>query len=369
MENGKNTISFGGRKYEYEKVSIDDSDFLERLKFLKKPANSLWYYGTIPKCSGKGLQSGRFPKEKRGRPKVVAIVGARKMTSYGETHAFNLAKRLSELGIIVASGMATGIDSAAHRGALAGYRERNGDSFFSNCLGSGQVTKKVDIRADCDLEGFSNEKNNADTLPCPTIAFLGTPISKIYPSQNRRLFEEIIGTGGAVFSEYGPEESPMFRSSFLTRNRLIAGVADAVVVVEADLKSGSLNTAAHAIEQGVPLLAIPGDLSRQMSRGCNQLFGKGVAACTCIEDVLNVLYPGGIKHRIEKKESPEFVGTEDEKKILKVLTDGSESGDEILEKIASSDSEFDATRFNIAITMLEIKGVVKREFGNRWTLA
>jgi len=305
------------------RVIPSNFDYLKRLECLEKPPEKLCYFGKIPECDGKTNPNPRFPTEAIGRPKTVAIVGARKMTAYGETYAFKFAKELAELGIIVVSGLATGIDSAAHRGALAG----NGR----------------------------------------TIAFLGTQIDKIYPSENRKLFEEILKRDGCILSEYDISDTPHPKTSFLERNRLIAGLSDAVIIIEADLRSGSLNTAAHALEQGVPLFALPGDLSRQMSRGCNQLFNKGASAITDIKDVLNVVLPG---NSIEKKRQKIelFGSTPDEVAVLRALARGMTSGEEILKKIQKTDKEFNVSRFNIAITMLEVRGLVKRELGNQWIL-
>ncbi|MBQ6486373.1 DNA-processing protein DprA [Candidatus Saccharibacteria bacterium] len=326
MKNNKNRVK-KVKNVEFKEILVEKSDYLERLKYLKDPARKLYFYGRIPEFSGKLGANPRFPAEKEGRPRTVAIVGARKMTAYGETWAFKFARELAEAGVIIVSGMALGIDTAAHKGALAGGGR--------------------------------------------TIAFLGTPIDKVYPAENKELFREILEKGGAVLSEYAPGEDlgPKLKTnSFLNRNRLISGISDAVIIVEADLRSGSLNTASHALEQGVPLFAIPGDLSRQMSRGCNQLFNKGASAITCVEDILNAVLPGSIRH--QKAQKIELFGsTPDETEILRILAKGTTSGEEILEEIQKKESKFDISRFNIAITMLEIRGIVKREYGNQWILS
>ncbi|MBP5512180.1 DNA-processing protein DprA [Candidatus Saccharibacteria bacterium] len=304
-----------------------ESEYLKRLTYLQDPPEKLYYYGEIPSCNRGTEPNPRFPLEKPGRPKTVAIVGSRKMTAYGETWAFKLAKELAELGVIVVSGLAIGIDAAAHRGALAG---------------GGQ-----------------------------TIAFLGTSISKVYPAANRDLFQEIIKQHGCVLSENAPgvEIGPKLRtSSFLKRNRLISGLSDAVIIIEADLRSGSLNTASHALSQGVPVFALPGDVTRQMSRGCNGLFNKGAAAVTSVEDVLSSLFSGSIKH--QKRQKIELFGsTPDETAVLKAMSRGSDTGEEIILEVRKKTPDFDVSRFNVAITTLEIRGIVKREYGNRWILS
>lgn len=313
---------------EIKNINISDSKYFSRLEFLEDPPERLYYYGVLPEFSGDLPVNPRFPLEGEGRPRTVAIVGSRKMTTYGETWAFKLAKELAELGVIIVSGMALGIDAAAHRGALA-----------------------ADGR---------------------TIAFLGTPISQVYPVENKRLFREILDQGGCVLSEYPPDVDlgPKLRTnSFLLRNRLISGISDAVIVVEADERSGSLNTASHALEQGVPLFAVPGDLSRQMSRGCNQLFGKGALAVTCADDVMSVIYPGATKRKKKKMKIEMLATSDDEKAILYAISRGMTSGEEILKTLREEWPLFDVSRFNIAITTLELKGVVKREYGNQWVLA
>lgn len=312
---------------EIKRIFPSESKYLSRLTYLKDPPKELYFYGEIPEFTGETEPNPRFPLEGKGRPKTVAIVGSRKMTAYGETQAFRIAKELAELGVIIVSGMATGVDTAAHRGALAGGGR--------------------------------------------TIAFFGTAISQIYPVENKGLFREILAQNGCVLSEYGPgiDVGPKLRTnSFLRRNRLISGISDAVVVIEADERSGSLNTASHALEQGVPVFALPGDVTRQMSRGCNRLFNKGASAITSVEDVLNVLFSGSIRH--QKKQKIELFGaTPDETAILKVISRGFSSGDEMISEIRKKNADFDVSRFNIAITTLEIKGVVKREFGNQWILS
>ena len=313
---------------EIKSISISESKYFSRLEFLKDPPERLYYYGVLPEFSGELPVNPRFPLEGEGRPRTVAIVGSRKMTAYGETWAFKLAKELAELGVIIVSGMALGIDAAAHRGALAGGGR--------------------------------------------TIAFFGTPISQIYPPENKRLFQDIIEQEGCVLSEYPPDIDlgPKLRTnSFLLRNRLIAGISDAVIVVEADERSGSLNTASHALEQGVPLFAVPGDLSRQMSRGCNLLFGKGALAITSADDVMSVIFPGSTKRKRRKTKTEMLASSDDEKAILYAISRGMTSGEEILKALREEWPLFDVSRFNIAITTLELKGVVKREYGNQWILA
>ena len=313
---------------EYKDIKPSSSPYLKRLTYLSDPPKKLFFYGKIPDFDGKTEASKRFPEE-FGRPKTVAIVGARKMTSYGESIAFKIASELASRGVIIASGMALGIDASAHKGALS--------------------------------------------VGGKTIAFLGTEITNIYPPQNRGLFDEILESNGAVFSEYGPGELEACRlgtDSFLRRNRLIAGISDAVIVVEADIKSGSLNTATHAMSEGIPVFAVPGDINRQMSRGCNKLLSKGAFAYTSVDDILEVLYSKPKRKTKKSLKSRNLVDSKDEEFIVEAISKTAGFRDEILDFIRENlDSSFDISRFLTAIMTLELKNVVIKEGDSKWILA
>ena len=292
---------------EINKIRPQDNKYLQMLESIALKPKLLYYYG-------------QWPEE---RVKTVAIVGARKNTKYGEEIAFELAKTLAEKGIIVISGLAYGIDSIAAKGALAGGGK--------------------------------------------TIAILGTEIEKIYPKEHTQLAKEIINHGGVVASEYrhGDEIHPD-TSSFLLRNRIISGLADAVVVVEAREKSGSLNTASHAIAQGKDLFAVPGDINRQTSQGCNRLILSGANPYLGVDDFLKYLFPNA-KSRSKKAKEAQLsllASTNEEREILKLLMSDVRDGDAIVEQL-----KLDVSTFNQTITMLEIKGLVKSLGANYWTLA
>lgn len=283
-----------------------DTEYTSPLDYIALKPKLLYYYGTWP--------------EKR--IKTVAIVGARKCSKYGEEIAYNLAKALAEKGIIVVSGLAYGIDSIAARGALAGGGR--------------------------------------------TIAILGTEIERIYPHEHIKLAEEIVTKGGVVASEYHLGDQIYPKTSFLERNRIISGLADAVVVVEARERSGSLNTASHAITQGKDLFAVPGDINRQTSQGCNRLLATGANPYLGIDDFLKTLFPG-TKTKTKAAQAAQLsllADTPEEKNILQLLFQNVRDGDLIMEKL-----NMDVVTFNQTITMLEIKGAIKSLGANYWTLA
>ncbi|MBR3319367.1 DNA-processing protein DprA [Candidatus Saccharibacteria bacterium] len=288
-------------------IRPQDSKYLQGLDSIALKHNLLYYYGEWP--------------EKR--IKTVAIVGARKNTKYGEEIAYKLAHALGERGIIVISGLAYGIDSIAAKGCLDGGGK--------------------------------------------TIAILGTEIERIYPTEHIALAEKIVNAGGAVASEYRlGDDLGNHRASFLFRNRIISALADIVVVVEAREKSGSLNTASHAIAQGKDLFAVPGDINRQTSQGCNRLIMSGANPLLSVDDFIKYLFPSN-KTRSKKAKEDQislFASNNEERAIMKLLAEDIRDGDIIMEKLG-----MDAMVFNQTITMLEIKGAVRSLGANYWTLA
>lgn len=172
---------------------------------------------------------------------AVAVVGTRKCTRYGLNLAEAFGHALSEAGWTTVSGLARGIDAAAHRGTLRGQ---------------GQA-----------------------------VAVLGSGVDVIYPLENEGLYRSILGGRGAVMSEYPPGTRPD-RWRFPARNRLIAGIASAVVVVEAGEKGGALITARLAAEIGRPVLVVPGDVDRPASVGCNRLIRDGAHPVLGVHDLL-----------------------------------------------------------------------------------
>lgn len=176
---------------------------------------------------------------------AIAIVGSRNPTRGGLENAFRFSRHLAQAGFCIVSGLAEGIDTAAHRGALE--------------------------------------------VGAPTVAVLGHGLDQVYPSSNRSLAEDIF-TVGAVVSEYTLGTPPL-RGHFPRRNRLISGLCLGTLVVEAAKRSGSLITARLAGDQGREVFAIPGSIHNPMSRGCHQLIRQGARLVEGIDDLLNELAP------------------------------------------------------------------------------
>ena len=289
---------------EIKQIRPQENEYIKVLDSIALKPNLLYYYG-------------QWPKE---RIRTVAIVGSRKNTKYGEEVAYKLAYELAKRGIIVVSGLAYGIDSIAARWALDGGGK--------------------------------------------TIAVLGTEIERIYPQTHIELAREIVKRGGVVASEYKLGDRLDRKVSFLHRNRLISGLADAVVVVEAAEKSGTLNTASHAVAQGRDLFAVPGRIYDKMSVGCNQLIMKGANPLTSIDDFMNFMFPKGKSRKQQREQVSLFGDTEEEKAVLELIFNGTRDGDMIMEKL-----DMPVQVFNQTITMLEIKGAVRPLGCNTWTLA
>lgn len=210
-----------------EEILIESEEYPKQLKNIYDPPLKLYVLGN------------KKLLEQRG----IAIVGARKATEYGKNIALQLSRRLSENGINVISGLALGIDTYAHLGTLQ-----------ESCIGK-------------------------------TIAVLGCGLNEIYPKQNRELAKRIIDNGGCIISEYPIGTKPE-KLNFPQRNRIISGLSNGVVVVEASEKSGSLITADFALEQGREVFAVPGNILNQTSVGTNSLIKQGAKLVTNYMDII-----------------------------------------------------------------------------------
>ncbi|MCI9087327.1 MAG: DNA-protecting protein DprA [Clostridia bacterium] len=171
----------------------------------------------------------------------IAIIGCRQASDYGKKVAFRFAYELAKQGIVVISGLARGIDTCGHLGAV----KANGQ----------------------------------------TIAVLGSGFAHIYPAENKGLCREIIQKGGAIITEYLPESKPE-KMHFPARNRLISGLSNGVLVVEAKEKSGTLITVDYALDQGKEVFMVPGNITNPNSDGTNSLIQQGAKLVTKVEDIL-----------------------------------------------------------------------------------
>lgn len=206
-----------------------DSEYPERLRCIPNAPATLYVKGSLP--------ADDIPS--------VAIIGARDATDYGLDIARTFGAGLARQGILVISGMAYGIDSAAQRGAV----EAGGKTF----------------------------------------AVLGNGLDICYPASNFHLYEQILKSGGGILSEL-PLGKPPLPQHFASRNRIISGLADAVIVIEAKQRSGTFITVGNALEQGKQIFAVPGRITDRLSVGCNHLIQEGASLLTSVEEVLEYLH-------------------------------------------------------------------------------
>jgi DNA processing protein len=260
-----------------------------------------------------------------GNPPMVAMVGSRRGSFYGRTVTKRISKELATAGVTVVSGMARGIDTSAHLGALeAGKR---------------------------------------------TVAVFGCGIDVIYPPENKKLFFDIIAHG-AVISEF-PLSTPPEGKNFPRRNRIISGVSLGVVIVEATADSGSLITAAHALEQGREVFAVPGNVGVATSKGTHKLIKQGAKLVEEAQDILTEILPQyGGSHAVDTVKKDDFltkgslakgppsapaVLSDAEDKILQFLSHTPLHIDEI-----SRMSQMEIRRVSTVLLELELKGVISQ---------
>lgn len=281
-----------------KQISPQDSKYLQIISTIAKCPERFYFNGALPET----------------RQTTIAIVGTRRPTAYGREVTHKFAFELAQRGIIIISGLALGVDSIAHRATL----EAGGK----------------------------------------TIAVLANGLDSIYPTSHYGLAKQIVNSGGAIISEYEPDvEARSFQ--FLERNRIVSGLADAVIVTEAAIRSGTLATVTHALEQGREVFVVPGNITSPLSAGCNNLIKQGAHPITCIEDVLEIVAPDLLKSQA----SLPLGNNPAESKIIELLQSGIRDGDEL-----QTLSEIDASQFAQTITMMEISGTIRGLGGNQWTL-
>lgn len=279
-------------------IELESEDYPARLRVLGDAPKKVWLRGALP-----------------SRP-AVAIVGTRRAS--GEALAFTerLALELGRAGVPIVSGGAEGIDAAAHRGALeAGVA---------------------------------------------TVVVHGTSLRDLYPPRNRRLFAQILEAGGAWLSEI-PIGAPAFRSRFLERNRLIAALAELVIVVQAPARSGALSTARFARALDRPLLAVPSGPWDPRGEGTLMLLAAGARLCRGASDVLELLGLPGVP--IDPPRTEPAPASRDAELVLAALADAPAHVDELVARTG-----LPAARVSVALVELSIAGRARQD-GGVWRAA
>lgn len=292
------SIPFAIIRMKINTITPANHPYLRPLVDIPSAPKQLFYRGSIPV----------------NRTPSVAIIGTRRPTAYGRDVGYSLAYDLAKYGIITISGLALGMDGIAHQATL-------------------------------DAGGT-------------TIAVLANSVETIYPATNRDLGQAILDSGGAIISEYEPPTAAR-DFQFLERNRIVSGLSDAVIIIEAAKRSGTLATATHALAQGREVFVVPGNITSPLSAGCNALLKQGANPITCAEDVIEVIAPQLLNNQAKLA----LGNTPLEVRIITLLQSGVRDGDDILTQLA-----IDAAEFNQAVTMMEIDGTIRALGGNQWTL-
>lgn len=291
------SILFNTKLMKINQIRPQDNKFTQIITTIALVPKKLYYIGTLP--------SERRP--------TVAIVGTRKPTTYGKEVTTRFAGELARRGIIIASGMALGVDGLAHRAAL----EAGGT----------------------------------------TIAVQANGLTKLYPRSHEQLGQAIVAGGGAIISEYEPD-IPARDFQFLERNRIVSGLSDAVLITEASLRSGTMSTARHALEQGRDVFVVPGNITSPLSAGCNALLKQGAMPVTSPDDIIEVIAP-----QLLKSQTPLALGDNPlQVRILTLLAEGIRDGDELQQQ-----SGADAGAFATELTMMELNGQIRSLGANQWT--
>jgi DNA processing protein len=276
-------------------LAFDHPDYPELLKTIYDPPPLIYFKG----------------RKEILNKRLIAIVGTRKPTSYGLSAAGEFAKQLSLLGFVIVSGFASGIDTAAHKGAF----EAGGE----------------------------------------TVAVFGCGLDVIYPPDNIRLAEDIINSG-CLISEF-PPKTPTSNWTFPQRNRIISGLSRGVIVVEGSVDSGSLITAKSALDQGREVFAVPGAIESQNSKGPHWLIKQGAKLVESVEDILeelNIPIPA------------DYSGGEKAKKDLSALLEGERAVYALLANeplhidVVSQRTGLPPQEVSSILMMLEVKGYIKQ---------
>ena len=271
-------------------LKIDDPDYPGLLRGIHDPPEILYCAGDLSLLS--------MP--------CIAVVGTRRCSPYGRWAAAEISGAIARSGTCVVSGMASGIDSAAHMGALSAGGK--------------------------------------------TIAVFGTGVDVCFPASNRKLFG-MIAESGLIISEYGPGEGPA-AWHFPARNRIISGISRATVIVEGALKSGSMITANLALEQGREVFAVPGNINQPNSKGVNRLIADGACPITGLDELPRLLGIGGMS-----SEKALAALSSEEKRYFGIIEYSPGISAEALALTTGDSAQYAAAM----ITVMELKGLIRRD--------
>ena len=287
-------------------ITILDPDYPPRLRLLPNAPSILFCQGSLTALDGPS----------------VSVVGSRNASLKGLEATRAIAEQLSRAGVRVISGLAYGIDAAAHQGCLRG--------------------------------------------PSPTIAVLGCGLDQNYPAENAALRRQILEKSGLVLSEYAPGEKPL-GWHFPFRNRIVTGLGDCLVVMEAQIRSGSMTSVQHALDQGREVFVYPGDPDSRKSEGNHQLLRDGANYFTTAQDLLEDMgwldKAAPLMQNTSRAQETEASLSAGEKSLCQQLSRGEQSFDELCAALRCTAAELNAN-----LSMLQIRGYVRALPGKRYQL-
>lgn len=288
-------------------LAVDSEEYPESLKNISDPPICLYIKGSISNFFDGKPQTAKKLISSPSTKTCFAIVGTRKPTIYGQQITYKFAYELAMAGFIIVSGLAHGVDAIAHQATI-------------------------------DAGG-------------KTIAVLGCGVNIIYPAANRNLYFNIIKTGGAVISEFPPDQT-VLKGLFISRNRIISGLSRGVLIAEGLKDSGALITARCAGEQGKEVFAPPSPITSDMSQAPNFLLKQGAKLVTSIEDIMEEF---DMKITPRKKEDIRKNLTEIGKLIFDILSKNPQTVDDLAIDLSKTVPEI----LN-AISVMEIEGIVEK---------
>lgn len=279
-------------------ISVNNPLYPARLKAIPEAPKQLYFLGNL----------------RPDNQKIVAIVGTRKPTTYGRAVTAKLAEMLALRNVAIVSGLALGVDGIAQQTAL-------------------------------DTGGY-------------TIAVLASGLTEITPHSHRNLAIKILERKGVLVSE-NPPGTPPQKWQFLKRNRIVSGLADAVIVTEAGAKSGTMNTVMHALAQGREVYAVPGNITSPMSAGCNKLIEQGATPIVDFDAFVETIAP----QSDSEEQALLLAQSPTEQVIIELIRNGIHDGEEIQKR-----SKLDSSAYSTTMTMLELRGVIRPLGANQWRL-
>ena len=294
-------------RHQISVIPIISGGYPERLKRILRPPAVLYVKGTLPDC--------RYS---------IGMVGSRMADAYGLKVAETFGRRLAQAGVVIVSGGAKGIDTASHKGALQGGGK--------------------------------------------TLAVLGCGVDIVYPPTNHKLFGEI-AENGALVSEYPPGTEPE-AWHFPMRNRIINGISQGIVLVEAASRSGALITAEFAMDEGRELFCVPGNIFSDKSAGPHKLIRDGARMVTSPDDILEELFPelqGSIHSNLFtgiEDSTPLKVCSHEQRRVLDLLTQGPMTLDRLV-----SETGWKVADMSVILLELQLKGFVSVDAAQRYTQA